>query len=233
MWQKCTFEVEEDCEASMQQGDMFFGAPISTIKLAMSKEARKMGFDSMEPMSWMQVLNAGNKSRLQGYLNLESKKLEAECGVKERERWPPRVFDLSQNPTVTPRSGPRLCTLLRHSLLWSMKLERPLLGDEHLMAQGVPVYGDLTQNVFCCPYSQSLATMSEATKRSLAGNAVCIPVSGSIICFMLAATKRRESLKIGRSITLFDLSTFEEDNDDPSAESPVAKRKRTVETTSS
>ena len=73
--------------------------------------------------------------------------------------------------------------------------------------------------------------MSEATKRSLAGNAVCIPVVGSIICFMLAATERRESLKIGRSITLFDLSTFEEDND-PSAESPVAKRKRTVETTS-
>ena len=123
----------------MQQGDMFFGAPISTIKLAMSKEARKMGFDSMDPICWMQVLNAGNKSRLQGYLNLEPKKLEAECGVKERERWPPRVFDLSQNPTVTPRSGPRLCTLLRHSLLWSMKLERPLLGDEHLMAQGVPV----------------------------------------------------------------------------------------------
>ena len=111
------FEVEEDCEASMQQGDMFFGAQLSTIKLAMSKEARNMGFDRMEPMSWMQVLNAGNKSRLQGYLNLEPKKLEAECGVKERERWPPRVFDLSQNPTVTPRSGPRLRTLLRHSLI--------------------------------------------------------------------------------------------------------------------
>ncbi|MFN9905585.1 MAG: hypothetical protein ACK56F_05585, partial [bacterium] len=81
-------------------------------------------------------------------------------------------------------------TLLQSSGFWSMNLQRVILGDEHIGAQGVAVYDDLGNGLSPlapCPYKQILHELSDSEKRSLAGNAIHIPAFGCLAAFTLAS----------------------------------------------
>ena len=117
----------------------------------------------------------------------------------------PCLADKGQDPESRPRLHPHLMTLLTRSSIWSFKKNRVALGEEHLAAQGVPVFENCTVNgLFQCPYKSMLPPLSQAALRSLAGNAICIPVIGFLLSFVIAVTEPRETLKIGRPIAPCD-----------------------------
>ena len=89
---------------------------------------------------WNKFLLPSQQERLQGFINDQLPKLQAQCKVDDAQNV---IVDLDQDP----RHRARLCcdpegltsslpTLISHNCLWHCRLQRPLLAHECLLAQG-------------------------------------------------------------------------------------------------
>jgi hypothetical protein len=96
-----------------------------------------------------------------------------------------------------------LCTLLKKTVVWSMKKSRPMLGEEHLVAQGVPALEmhSINQGLFFCPYQSIIPDLTQSSMKSLAGNSINIPVAGALIAFLLATSMRTTELQLGMQVS--------------------------------
>ena len=175
----------------------------------------------------------GAASRLREYgqvrLQYLSKRLDIPLDVLEScskdVSMPPVIADISQEPSSRKRLGNRVMTLLQKSVLWSFNLQRPLLGSEALVAQGVPVYDNLNHGgLFPCPYKSLLGGMPDGCKRSLAVNMICIPLIGQLLCFVMATTERRELLTLRPVHSLVDDGNI--DDTELEAIEAITKRQR-------
>jgi hypothetical protein len=207
------------CSAEMM-GDMFACAPAAVVQDVLEKEAAKKGLSP--PIQWRTILSSGHQQHLRLYEQLRKTRLQAEVLRRwvddafevfdfnfdmdnvEESMLDPCLVDLSQNPVQRQRISKHLMTLLQQSFIWSMKLKRPLLGQEHLVAQGVPVFEFESTTPSCsfrCPYASVIPELSQHALRSMAGNAICVPVIGTLLAFVFASTMPREDVQIGRQIS--------------------------------
>lgn len=87
--------------------------------------------------------------------------------------------------------------LLTRSVIFNLKAEvrRPLVGAEHLLVQGVPVYGLWPGRSLIDSY---LRYLTESDMRMLAGNGMCLPVVGRLLGIALAFATPRPSPREGR-----------------------------------
>ena len=60
------------------------------------------------------------------------------------------------------------------------------VGGEHMAAQGWPIY----QPNLPCALREVLGELSEPSKRTLAGNGVCVSQLGYVLLFALSTIKR-------------------------------------------
>ena len=101
---------------------------------------------------------------------------------KHDENW---IADLEQNyPHACITQG--VPTLTRVFSPWSSTKERIALGREHLLMQGVPSYPDQVSAPYACPFLKVIPDLSEATLKSLAGNAFHMPTASIILGFVIA-----------------------------------------------
>lgn len=221
----------DDCPSSRLQGDMFWCAPAAIVQDELRKEATRHGLEL--PVEWPNLLSPGNSSRLQGYEELRMDYLSAHLELPRdvlhladeggRDQLPPIICDLSQEPTERPRLASHLMTLMQKTIPWSFRMQRPLLGQESLVAQGVPVFDFLTDGGrFQCPYAPLLDQMGQASQRSLAGNMICIPLIGKLMSFVMASTETREQMQL-RALPFLEEADSDDDEDLRLAE---AKRQR-------
>jgi hypothetical protein len=156
----------DDCPNQRLKGDFFACAPPATVQEALEAAARKRGLTP--PVSWRSLVAARHNKHLRIYENIAYQELVDSLGSDgvfvSREELAgcsgvlePRLMDLSQNPEKRCRMSPRLKTLLTQTFVWSQNLERPLLGEEHLAAQGVALFDHCDPSgMFLCPYRDSL-----------------------------------------------------------------------------
>lgn len=202
---------------------MFFCAPEEILASALESEAARRGLEPL--VSWQQLLSPGNAGRLRAYDDLRKADLSrlvrdwgddgqtVSTDVVE-DLMPRCIVDLAWEPSERPRMASHLMTLMQKTMPWSFKLSRPMLAEEGLDAQGVLVYDHLTHDgMFVCPYQSLLGTLSEWQKRSLAGNAICIPVIGLILCFIMAATGRRDEIQLCPALAPYDDGEDEEEGE--------------------
>ena len=187
------------CESRSSKGDAFFCAPDSAVQDALTAEGRRAGL--CPPYTWRDTLSAATLQRLQTYEHRRKSSMERRAGVPISDAefaalvvdMGPSICDLTQNADARGREAAYVPTLLRATLLWSHVKGRPLLGQEALVCQGVPVYERLTAGgLFRCPYEDMIPQLSQGQLRGLAGNAICVPIVGSLLAFMLASLERRE-----------------------------------------
>lgn len=182
---------DEVCDATTMRGDMFLCAPEPVVASSLARAALDVGLDM--PATWRQTLSAACLHRLQGFEDDHIRSVEALTGldlehVKTHQLEEPRLYDITQNCEQRNRSSANLNTLLRRTKYWSAKKQRPMLGLESLVAQGVPVFPEVCSHggLFECPYASVLHKLSDGQLRSLAGNAICVPIFGHLVAFVLA-----------------------------------------------
>jgi len=152
-----------------------------------------------------------------------------------RDVLPPRLYDITQNEGSHGRANSWLCTLLRETAVWSEKKQRMLVGQGHVVAQGILGFPNLThEGLSVCPYAEASVTMPQTFMKELAGNAICVPVFGALLAFALSGMERRVRVQLGSEISLAGdepdcLLTNEDDNEQQevsvsSSSKPVAGR---------
>jgi hypothetical protein len=209
--------VADNCDAGRLRCDMFFGASEEKVLEALEARALQRGvvWDPVtQPLTWFSVLPPAAQINIPSYQEREWQQkrprlIEAGVPPSDFEKEPtasikePRVADFSQTPGERGgRCVQHVPTLLQSSEFWSMNLQRVMLGDEHLGAQGVAVYDDLGNGLSPlapCPYKRILHELSDSEKRSLAGNAIHIPAFGCLAAFTLASCVPKECISLGRA----------------------------------
>eukprot|EP00969_Alexandrium_andersonii_P256681 11348106-Alexandrium_andersonii.AAC.1 len=72
-----------------------------------------------------------------------------------------------------------------------------MIGNEHLAAQGIPVFAERTcGRRFICPYADRLDPMTENFERHLAGIAICVPIIGLLMSYVMSTIERRTEVTL-------------------------------------
>ena len=152
--------------------------------------------------AWLDALSPMQLARLDGYEELLADNIRAlESGADGRlspAKWLSSVFiaDLDHNPADFARCGHMMPALLRHGVMMEVKnpaFRRPLLPDEHLLVQGIPVYPSLHGGVYiACPFPAVLDSLQTREKKSGAGNGMSLKMVASYLAFMLAGLRPRD-----------------------------------------
>lgn len=103
---------------------------------------------------------------------------------------PTRMFiDINTSAKHGPTPGLFIPTLLTHSKIWSEFLQRPCLAKEKLLFQGVPAFPAASSNHHVSwPSMLDDEQITEHQASDLAGNAMCVPVIGTVALYALACT---------------------------------------------
>ena len=133
---------------------------------------------------------------------------------------------------------PHVPCLLRNSIVWSQLKKRPLLPVEHLVVQGLPVFGQEYGCKHTVPWDVWRSGLEPRDLKHLAGNSVHSMVAGTLTFWILANYIPRQKFGVvdmPQGIRgMARLGTFEiekgaaqaESDTDTDAEPPCFKRQR-------
>ena len=146
------------------------------------------------------VLRGGFAVRLRGYKRLGSDMCETGPAIVDLTQSYTRSFSLRVLPKVVP-------ALLQKSHMYSLRKDQPLLPYEHFLVQGIPLHPLLThlQSThaddgklpdcyfpFRRPFDQWRGRkMTDSLFRSITGNAMHLSSVGSVLIFLLVASKKK------------------------------------------
>lgn len=186
-------------------GGAFFCAPVEVE--AAEKDAfaakRKLPMGCSQRLPWEELLSPGDTERLASFdiaRKDHAKKqsvvqpTSASCSDQSSRRaassdepWDKFLCDISQNAECRNMLNSLMPRLLTKSHIWNLRREvrRPLLGLEHLLAMGVPLW-EFGLGTTTCPFESILGELSPLQMRLLAGNAMCIPIVGRVLGVALA-----------------------------------------------
>lgn len=103
------------------------------------------------------------------------------------------IVNLTQNVDFVNYAGRECPCLLTKSFMWSMKSNRPMLWQELLNAQGIPMFpSELESAGIPCPVS---ADCGRVAGTKLAGNGFHISCAGSFIGFVLSLLEKKSKLQ--------------------------------------
>jgi hypothetical protein len=192
------------------KGHMFWCADPEIVAQRKIESANEAMVHCTPGTSWTELLGPGNKKRLDGFDQLSEQKQWQELATRlsesssstagqhdieaaqaeVRSATGKKIYNVRQEPGENLGHMTDFCpTLLRSSVLWSQAALRPLLGEEHLVVQGVPA-------VACGSFRPSwydlVPTLTQKELRALAGNSIHSMISGALTIWVLAAFVPRE-----------------------------------------
>eukprot|EP00971_Amphidinium_carterae_P350701 6491693-Amphidinium_carterae.2 len=97
---------------------------------------------------------------------------------------------LDHHPKFGPGGGSLFPTLLTHNSIWSWAADRLATGLECLTAQGLDFYGPLIGSRGVSPLKPLFEKLEDKEQRSLAGNAMHLPLFSLWIVYVLGNTRR-------------------------------------------
>ena len=100
------------------------------------------------------------------------------------------IVNLTQNCDFMNYSGSQCPCLLTKSYMWSLRLNRPLLWQEQMTAQGVPQFEPFLEasGVYDC---QIRSNLGHTAMTKMAGNGFQIASAGSFVGFVLCMLEKR------------------------------------------
>ena len=147
----------------------YFKAPAEHQQSVLSKQARRHSAEV--PRSWTQTLSPGALQRYE------------DCTQSFSSRFGPgsaTVVDIDHNARLQRGGQTHWPSLVTHGALWCLSESRPAVGAEHMMAQGVPMFDG------ACPWTEdTMASLSEAQLKWLAGNGMHVNVIGLLMTYVL------------------------------------------------
>ena len=105
--------------------------------------------------------------------------------------------DIEQNVGAGPSPGLLVPTLVTHGRIYNTHLGRHATALEHLVMQGVPVYGELQRRMGLkrLPWADYLKNLPEAAIKKLAGNAMFLPSVIYQQLYLLSRLRTRSSMQ--------------------------------------
>jgi hypothetical protein len=207
--------------SSSPKGHMFFCAPPKVAVNVLERLSAENGLSGHGKLEWKRVIPPGDARRLEacerGYQDfmdsvlVKSNISEDDCMfLDDDERLKDLQFSLMCMPIInvaqafdkkggTAVSGNQVPTLMTSSALYSLFLERPMLGPEYLACQGIPAFHE-ENGLFCKPCFTPSA-FSDADLKFLAGNAIHCACAGALTAFALAYFVRREPDQLPASMS--------------------------------
>lgn len=165
-------------------GSIFFsqiGGPMerqSYKRHLMHKRGLLLRNRSVRTATWADLLTAGNRIRLQGYIKLALQKYGEPKGIVD-------VLQQSSYSKSLPLVVP---TLRRSGVVMDLSCMRPLLPSAHFDVMGIPAH----RPEGCphrCTLSSLLPTLSHAEMLKLTGNGMHLSAVGLCIIYVLACTQ--------------------------------------------
>ena len=198
-------------------GHMFWCAPPELVESRFTALSNSRTLSSVppqqEPSPWFAMLTDAERRSLLRHRNY----LRERCldnAAKRIAKLPPSttaaatinvkdVLDEADDTICNLRQTPggvmghhamHVPTLLRRSLLWSSRFQRPLLGQEHLLVQGVPTFA----SKFLPPWVNLVHSLTDQQMRSLAGNSINSMIAGCLTIWALASFMPHEKVALSR-----------------------------------
>ena len=181
---------------AMASGDIFFlntaEAELQREKLLQHLASVRKLVEPLGPGKWVlsDVLNPLEAARLEGYHQMTEHEESWLCSEQAV------IANISQDPCERPQVSKWVPTLLRDSHYVLLRgqgcgrgSEKSMLGDEAFLSMGWPVHAQASDKEMPCAIDAILPSLSEAQKRSLAGNGMSVPVIGSVLLFVLGCTR--------------------------------------------
>ena len=120
------------------------------------------------------------------------------------------MVDLDHNISFGPRSGPEMPALDTHPTIYSFQMERLVLAEEMLAAQGIDMFEDLAGSRGISPLKDIFSSFSESELRFFAGNSLHVPTYGAWLMYAMGNVVRRDD-KLPRPLLC---AADEEEEDD-------------------
>ena len=209
---------------------------LQIYKMRQQRKRRQSGEAAQPCSTWRDAVCTGNAKRLRQYEALGQERLEkaatdvlidaaaiGESGhradsvqvqqtieIMRQQLLGYSIVDIGQTPGQKGGSGfsQGVPTLLTQSQLFSFKSDRLLLGAEHLLMQGVPVWEKELDLPFCGSFNA--LSLSDHSARFVAGNAVHGLCSGVLTAFALVHLALRQV----PSVPAAPMSMAEDSGDD-------------------
>ena len=161
------------------RGEVLMRASNTLVAQYLQHEAAKRGLPALRasgrPWSPWQLVSPGLRCRI--------KEHEDQVAEMWGERRIGVVSNVSQKPQFCQTTSTTLPALLKGTTLWSHRLQRLSLAEEHLEMQGYCLFD--THGTTQIPWAEAQIESAGAGRR-LAGNGMHLPVLASIVGFTLA-----------------------------------------------
>ena len=102
------------------------------------------------------------------------------------------MVDLDHNISFGPRSGPEMPALDTHPTIYSFQMERLVLAEEMLAAQGIDMFEDLAGSRGISPLKDIFSSFSESELRFFAGNSLHVPTYGAWLMYAMGNVVPRD-----------------------------------------
>lgn len=167
-------------------GSIFFnriGGPVERKQFKlhlMEQRGLMLRNQSIASVAWADVLSAGNRMRLKGFIKLAKKKFG----------FPQGIVDVMQNSSYSSGLPSVVPTLRRKGTVMDLSSMRPLLPAAHFDVMGIPLHG----SEHCShhsPLARFVPTLSFSQMQELCGNAMHLSAVGLCITYCLACTQPR------------------------------------------
>ena len=182
--------------------DMFFTAPEGCKqqelqRLARNKRCNAEAIDIHTCKDWSRYYPSGAIDRMPKHFE-NGKKRQVIGGNFV-------LADLDQNPGYGPAASDMMPCLVTHGLIHNFSRGRPLVPEEHLVAQGFPVFHEIHGKSL--PFGTALRALSGSEVKRMAGNGMYLPLIGLQLLYLIAyATKKPE--KPARAMSSASLATM-------------------------
>ena len=191
-------------------GSIFYCAPDGYLQTSLSALCIKHGCvprSLREVQDWSIYNPAGAAERVRSHLRLWMEKnhkivkgkrlsLGEEKDMFEEGARLNIIADVEQNAGFGPSADTLVPTLVGHGLLHHYRFLRPLIGLEHLVAMGYPIFHRLHNQEF--PLLNTLKhAITESQAKKLAGNAMYLPLMGLQLGYIVAKTRKPGPVEAG------------------------------------
>ncbi|CAE7793867.1 unnamed protein product [Symbiodinium sp. CCMP2592] len=180
--------------------DAFYCAPSDVLQEGLNVIALSRGFAPQEVSrvkDWSIYYPPGTRERMDGHLRMWMKKrspdmldsprirarrkVSAEALNMKYIKHYPIIADLDQNPGYGPTASLQCPTLVSHGTLHNFFRKRCMVGEEHLLSMGFPIFDE-----DCFLKSVVGNVMSKRMMKQMAGNAMYLPLIGIQLLYLIS-----------------------------------------------
>ena len=180
--------------------DAFYCAPSDVLQQGLNTIAQNRGFAPQELLKvqdWSIYYPPGTRERMDGHLRMWMKKrapdmletprirarrkVSAETLNLKHIKDYPIIADLDQNPGYGPSASLQCPTLVSHGTLHNFFRKRCMVGEEHLLSMGFPMFDE-----DCFLKSVVGNVMSQSKMKQMAGNAMYLPLIGIQLLYVIS-----------------------------------------------